>query len=169
MSVLRSQIIWEECVSEELCVKILGKNECVEVNACVRITYEESNYFVEVEAFGERLKWNLTSACYDVVEYGIVRLRMCVNPSGDNGAKIVLEACLGVSGLSKCWTLISEHVEWSDLRNVQSDLIGEISNGTVRSYLDQRASDTPSMLSVSSPLSPHETEQVLSTEGAKPK
>ncbi len=164
MSLQRSQLIWEECVKDELCIKVFGQNECVEVSACVRIIFESANYYVEVETFGERWKWNLTKACYDFLEYGIVRLRLCVSPDGKNGAKIVLEACLGVASVSKCWTLLAEDVAWSFDEIASAGDLKKIEESAISTFSTKPSDRASLLVSASSTLSPSEIEETTRSE-----
>lgn len=164
MTVLQSHLMWEECVDEDVCIKVFGDNQCVNVQVCVRLIYESSGYYIEVEAYGERWKWSLTKACYDFWEYGIARLRLCASPVGDSGAKIVLEACLGVASVSKCWVLLAEDVVWSIDANIQpNDLKQMMGRGNREAVTAKRLGQSSAIVAASSRLSPSEANEVLAT------
>lgn len=105
-------VIWEECVDKKLCIKlpIIGK-KCVRIQACVRVVQESGTIYVEVEAFGKRWRYALTNACHTILEWGIGRLRLCVKTIS-GGVRIVLEGCIAVDGIKKCWTLIGKEIRF---------------------------------------------------------
>ena len=122
------QVVWEECIDEERCIKIFGKKHCVRIGACIRIVHESANYYLEIDAFGQRWRWNLTNACYVFYEVGIARFKICAEPkAGNKGVRLALEGCIGVDGVSKCWTLFAQDVTWfkaSDLTGDQLEILG---------------------------------------------
>lgn len=103
-------VIWEECVDREVCVSlpVVGK-QCVRIQACVRLLQEGESIVAEVEAFGRRWRYALTDACHTVVEWALARLRLCIQKT-TGGVRIVLQGCLDVAGLKKCWPLIAHDI-----------------------------------------------------------
>lgn len=104
-------VIWEECVDREICVRIpiIGK-KCVRIQACVRLLKEGDKIVAEVEAFGRRWRYALTSACHTVFEWAIAKLRLCIKKTS-GGVQLVLEGCLDVAGIKKCWTLLAYDIQ----------------------------------------------------------
>ncbi len=155
-------VIWEECVNEEICIKIpfVGK-KCVTIKACVRLIRETGSIFVEVEAQGGRWRYNLANACYTVIEWGIARIRLCVEAI-DGGARIVLEGCLGVDGVKKCWTLVGQDVRFfafSDLTSEELAILGVESPEMIKSMsLDDQLG------SIATPLTQAEIRKVTSLD-----
>lgn len=105
-------IIWEECINHELCVKVFGKKYCVRIQGCVRVVKDGGAIYIEVEALGRKWRYNLTNACHTVFTVGIATFRLCIEATGGNGVRIVVQGCLGVAGLKKCWTLLGKDIRW---------------------------------------------------------
>lgn len=105
-------VIWEECIDKKICIKlpIIGK-KCVRIQACVRVVQENGTIYIEVEAFGKRWRYALTDACHTLLEWGIGRLRLCVKTIS-GGVRIVLEGCIAVGGIKKCWTLVAKEIRF---------------------------------------------------------
>ncbi|WP_157961752.1 hypothetical protein [Acuticoccus kandeliae] len=119
-------VVWEECVDWKECIRVFGKKYCIEIHACIRIVNESGNFYLEVSAFGQSWRYNLTSACHVFYEVGIARFKICVNPIKD-GVSLVLEGCIGVAGIEKCWTILRQDVKWflvGDLTKEEADQLG---------------------------------------------
>ena len=158
-------VIWEECIDKKICIKlpIIGK-KCVRIRACVRIIQESGTIYVEVEAFGKRWRYALTNACHTVIEWGIGRLRLCVGTIS-GGVRIVLQGCIAVDGIKKCWTLIAKEIRFvklSELKEGELVMLGFADSSIKGFALDP----TEELGAVESELSDSEADNVAAQKEA---
>jgi len=160
MAVIIQSVVWQACIDEERCISVLGRRYCIRIAACIRILFENNNYFLEIEAFGQRWRWNLTNACHTFYEVGIARFKLCAEPR-ERGVRLILEGCLGVDSVEKCWTLYAADVTFfriSELARGQAEILGIASE--VHMLADQ-----PTLVgfgTMEGPLKDSEIERVLS-------
>lgn len=113
-------VIWEECIDEEICIpNPFGDDWCADVKACLRLIDDGGTVYVEVEAFGGRWRYALTSACHTVYSVGILSLKLCIETI-NGGVRLVLQGCLEVSGIGKCWDLIAQDIRFIRISDLQA-------------------------------------------------
>jgi hypothetical protein len=153
-------VIWQECIDREICINVplIGK-KCVRIAGCVRLINENGTIFLEIEAFGQRWRYALTNACHDVFSWGIAKLRVCIQTIG-GGVRIVLEGCIGVDGINKCWTLLAQDIKFfkiAELKENEPQILGL--EPEWRAAMKAANSEIGAL---ASPLSAADTEAVLS-------
>jgi hypothetical protein len=136
-------VIWQECIDKELCIKLpFGKKVCERIRACIGIISENGQIYLEVEVFGKRYRYALLNACHTVVEWGVARLRLCIEKTG-SGLRLVLEGCVGIDGVKKCWPLIAKDIalfRLSDLSKAEMSWIGLV-DPTFSALVNREESD----------------------------
>jgi len=161
MAVTITSVVWQACIDEERCISIFGKKYCIRITGCIRILFENNSYYLEIEAFGNRWRWNLSNACYTFWTVGIASFKICANPTGGNGVHLALEGCLGVDSISKCWTIYAADVKWfkvSELKPGEAEILG------ISKQLDDfaRGHGIVAFGSVESPLTEAQIQALLS-------
>lgn len=150
------KVIWKECISDRICIKVFGKNQCADVEACVSVIQNDNSYLLEVEAFGERWRWNLSQACWTFYEVGILSLTLCAEPI-ENGANVTLEGCVSVAGIKKCVVLLKRSITWFSLDSLKSE---DLTVFDIRSQL--REFERGALASISVDLDQEEVSRVRS-------
>ncbi len=119
--------------------------------------HESGNYYLEIDAFGKKWRYNLTASCVTFYEVGIARFKICAQPNGSSGARIVLEGCIGVGGVEKCWTIFAQDIVWFNVKGIDSDILDSIGVGA-----HHRTSDEyPIFGSMSSKLDQKKIDELL--------
>lgn len=126
MDVSVQQVVWEEGIDWKECIKIIWKEHCIELKAKIRILLDSGSYYLEIDAFGQRWRYNLTASCFTFYEFGIARFKICAQPNGSNGARIALEGCIGVSGIEKCWTIFAQDIVWFNINDIDSEVLDSL-------------------------------------------
>jgi hypothetical protein len=103
----RDAVIWEQCFKEEICVNIpFDGKKCLTAEACIRILENNGEYFIELQAFGNKVRYKLASTCFPVYTIGIASLQVCASVK-TNEICLVVKLCIGgkIDGidLEKCW------------------------------------------------------------------
>ncbi|MEQ8406581.1 MAG: hypothetical protein RKE49_15930 [Oceanicaulis sp.] len=125
-----SSVIWESCIDERIRIELPWPFDDVEerIRACVRLIREKGTFYVEVDAFGGRWRYSVASQCVTVYEWGVARLRLCIEPVKQGGSiegvKVTLQGCLGITSpvnISQCWTLLAERIDIALLDESRAD------------------------------------------------
>lgn len=131
--------IWEECIDKEVCIKVIFKKFCLKIHACIRVIDDGGSYFIEIDIMGKRFKFKISDACYDLYTVVIGSVKICISAitEGGNlkGVKFALEACLGVDGVKKCFTIFSKDIRFfklADLNNEEAMAMGLHDEGVER-------------------------------------
>lgn len=135
--------IWGRCWRERLCIRILGRQFCSPyVKACVRLVHVGSNFYVELELLGQRWRYDLASACYQVSK-GIGRLRVCITEYESDGIsssfKLAVSLCISWRQQGKCWDVFNQRIR---IQRVTAEMNRETGMGVSEDEVHYSANDS---------------------------
>jgi hypothetical protein len=150
--------VWEECIDREFCISVAGQEYCIPLRGCVRILLEQGIYYIEIEAPGISRRYELTQTCLGPLQIGIASLQLCLEPRSNagrlEGVRLVLQGCLTIVGISKCWILLAKDLSFfavssisqteAEFLNLNPQLLMQASPdaiGTLESFLSQAEVD----------------------------
>ena len=109
IEISQERIIWEKCFREEICVKIpFDGKKCLKAEACIRILESGGRFYIELQLFGGKVRYELANACFPAYTIGIARLEVCANVGKDSvclGAKLCIGGKIDGIDLGKCWKI----------------------------------------------------------------
>ncbi|WP_164555305.1 hypothetical protein, partial [Paracoccus haematequi] len=157
MEPLISQVVWSRRIDWKECVNVFGRDYCIEIRGEVRIVHDSGSYYLEIDAFGQRFRFNLTQGCFPLYEVGIARFKVCMQPLA-SGVRVVIQGCIGVAGIEKCWDIIGEDITWFSVKDLSDD---EVLSLGIPKHEITRAKEQKGFGSVSSSLSSQEIQEIL--------
>lgn len=121
---LRDAVIWEQCFKEEICVNIpFDGKKCLKAEACIRILENNGEYFIELQVFGNKVRYKLASTCFPVYTIGIASLQVCASVK-ETEICLVVKLCIGgkIDGidLEKCWKVYEGCIAFVRVAELQS-------------------------------------------------
>jgi hypothetical protein len=129
------RVIWEKCFSQQECVKIpFDGTKCVGISACVRIIEDSGSYSIELQIFGQRIRYSLANICYPVYSIGIATLEVCTSNLSIISGKIVsvtivvkgcVHAKIGPIDINKCWDLFNQPVNFFNISEGKAAIHGD--------------------------------------------
>lgn len=109
IEISQERVIWEKCFREEICVKIpFDGRKCLKAEACIRILESGGRFYIELQLFGGKVRYELANACFPAYTIGIARLEVCANVGKDSvclGAKLCIGGKIDGIDLGKCWKI----------------------------------------------------------------
>lgn len=121
---LREAVVWEQCFKEEICVNIpFDGKKCLTAQACIRILENGGEYFVELQVFGNKVRYKLASTCFPVYTIGIASLQVCASVQASEIC-LVVKLCIGgkIDGinLEKCWKVYEGCIAFISVGDLKS-------------------------------------------------
>lgn len=105
VEISQERVIWEKCFREEICINIpFDGKKCATAEACIRIVEAGGKFYIELQLFGSKVRYELANACFPAYTIGVAELEVCASVGKDSvciGAKL----CIGALGLKKCWKI----------------------------------------------------------------
>jgi hypothetical protein len=115
--------IWEACAGKKWCVKIPFDGEkCLEARACIRILFEGSAFFIEIEIAGNRQRIPIGNSCLEA-RYYVFAAKACLanlkqTPHSiefDIVLRLCIDANLGPFHIGECVDVYRQHVSIATL------------------------------------------------------
>jgi len=135
-----SKVIWIESFSKDICIKIPFKKICKTLSGSISIE-ETTTYQLVLTIDGHKWTKDLAKACYNfpVPDVPILSAKVCATPNLVNeklrGVTLSLAGCIGVSGLSECFDVITKTINFlspSDAASFSSGIVhGSSANSVV--------------------------------------